>query len=95
MTTEKATEIKTRVVFRKWRSKGESSDGEILALFPDIQEGRDGLIQCFAHIGQHGAADYLTCIMRSDPATEVEYAPLRAELESAPYHYDLKVIKHR
>lgn len=74
------------VVFRVWRPK---DGGSVLALFPGIQE-RDGLCSSYAHIGQHGAADYAACIRRSRPATTEEAADLRQELESLGYRLSIR-----
>lgn len=40
----------TRVVIRRWRDTG-----DLIALFPDIDEGR-GMIQSYMRVGQHGPA---------------------------------------
>jgi len=40
----------TRVVFRRWRDTG-----DIIALFPDIEEG-GGRISSYMRVGQHGPA---------------------------------------
>lgn len=66
-------EKSTIVVFRKWPA------GDILALFPTLDEGR-GHCLSYAHIGQHGAADYHGCIRVTQPATEEEYAQLLEEI---------------
>lgn len=75
------------VVFRKWRD-----NGDILALFPEIPHN-DRLCTAYEHVGQHGGADYAGCIARTVPATPTEYAALRRELKSAPYHYKLIIRK--
>lgn len=73
------------VVFRKWRKKW--GDG-IIALFP-YEKWSDSsyakLCGSYEHVGQHGAAEYLTCIQRTKPATAEEYADLKAELEQIGY----------
>jgi len=72
----------TLVIFRKYKD-----NGEILALFPEIKDSFTyGGITCYERIGQHGAADYNYCIDITTPASEIEYAPLRAELESIGYN---------
>lgn len=73
-----------RVIFRKWRT-----DGEITAYFPDQREP-NGLVTCYAHIGQHGMGSYPN--ENTKPASEVEYAPLLAELRSIGYD-DLRIVK--
>jgi hypothetical protein len=82
---------KTVVVFRKY------PDGEIIALFPFIQEAR-GYVLSFVHVGQHSSADYDAVIQSTVPATPREYADLHRELTEA-YGYDLavksRVVKNR
>lgn len=75
----------TPVVFRKWPS------GDILALFPAMDEGR-GLCGSYLHIGQHGSADYQHCVKHTFPATSADYADLMAELVSIGYD-NLKVYR--
>lgn len=77
----------TKVVFRKW------PEGDILALFPDMNHGYGGLCASYQHIGQHSGADYSHCIAATRPATLEEYAPLAAELESIGY--GLKIRRRR
>lgn len=74
----------TRVVFRKWKKP---IDDGILALFPDIKSSSNGPCLSYAHIGQHGGADYCGCINASRPATSKEYAALKRELEGRGYHF--------
>lgn len=80
----------TAVVFRKYR---EADGGDVLALFPDVDEGR-GLCSCYQHVGQHGAASYYGCVNDTVPAWPKEYADLMAELVSVGYD-DLKVYTRR
>lgn len=80
----------TKVIFRKWQ-------GEIIAIFPEIV-GTNTANTCmmFEHIGQHGAGDPYHVISQSKLATPAEYEHLKRELESAPYKYELQIIKrHR
>jgi hypothetical protein len=79
-----------RVVFRAWKSG--DFKGEVNALFPDLHEPR-GLVSCYAHVGQHGVADYRYMIRMTRPATQEEYAPLLRELTGAPFFYKFHVIK--
>ena len=51
------------------------------------------MVSSYEHTGQHGAADLAGVISRTRPATEAEYAALKAELEAAPYRYRLAVIQ--
>jgi len=78
------------VVFRV--SRGDLHD--VFALFPNIQWSC-GTVTCYAHAGQHGAADYAACIRSSRPALPEEYAALRAELEAGPCRYRLAVRRRR
>ena len=88
---EKDREI-TEVVFRVWKPKyNYGRKGEVIALFPYIDEGR-GRVLSYMHIGQHGAADYYGVIQDSYPAKPSEYADLKRELENV-FGYNLKVIK--
>lgn len=86
----------TPVIFRKFP---ESDGGEVLALFPtDPAEAYGYTVSCYAHVGQHGGADYLSCVARSRPAQPEEYAALLAELrdygsaDDKPYA-DIKVYR--
>lgn len=75
----------TKVVFRKFK------DGEIIALFPEIQYNEDRkYCMSYTHVGQHGAANYdlrLDCKL----AKPEEYAPLVKELKGIGYN--LKIQK--
>lgn len=76
----------TVVVFRKWRD-----GGDVLALFPGVPAGRR-LCSSYQHVGQHGGADYSSCISRTRPAKPGEYAELKRELEAIGYSL---VVKRR
>lgn len=77
----------TRVVFRRY------SDGQIIALFPDVPWSRRlGEVASYMHIGQHGAADYRHVVATTQPATEKESAGLLNELKQVGYH-NIRVIK--
>lgn len=76
--------FKTKVVFRKYKD-----NGDILALFPEIDEG-NYRISCYERIGQHGVADYSHCIKITNPAKSEEYQSLKRELESLGYNLDVK-----
>lgn len=86
MTFKQDTE-ETPVVFRKFR------DGDVIALFPQ-EPGNMNPSTCgsYMHIGQHGTAD-AGLSDRTRLAKPEEYAPLKRELESAPYGYRLKLRK--
>lgn len=81
-TTKKKAPSKDKVVFRMF-------DGEVIALFPEQDEGR-GLVNSYEHIGQHGGADYSGVISRSRKAIPKEYADLKKELTSIGYKLDVK-----
>lgn len=76
--------FKTVVVFRMFK------DGEVLALFPDIVNYRNGECESYQHVGQHGAADYGHCIQITTPAKPDEYADLQCELEGMGYNLDIR-----
>lgn len=77
----------TPVIFRQFKG------GDILALFPaDPADTAGQFCTCYAHIGQHSSADYNATIAQSKPAKPVEYADLKAELESVGYD-DLKIYQ--
>lgn len=78
---------KTQVVFRKWpRSEG----GGVIAIFYNDPGTSAYDCDSYEHLGQHGNAS-LDIINRTTPAKPEEYAALKRELESAPYHYHLDV----
>ena len=72
-----------KVVFRKF------SDGEVIALFPELAWDEHGNVTSYMHVGQHGAAsrDIVQC---TKPATPEEYSSLLEELKEIGYK-DLKV----
>lgn len=77
----------TPVVFRWWQ-------GSVIALFPaEHHHPNPNLCDSYQHVGQHGSANYHIIVWTSRPATPDEYASLKRELESAPYHYQLKVYR--
>jgi hypothetical protein len=92
MDTKTETQEPTIVVFRKWNSDSDGHD--VIALFPEVAE-YNGMCMSYMHMGQHGAADYDSVVARTVPATPEEYAPLKRELESAPYNYNLVIRKRR
>jgi hypothetical protein len=73
---------KTKVVFRMW-------DGQVIALFPEIDEGNYFCLS-YEHIGQHGGADYQGIVADSRLATPDEYKDLFEELESIGYNLDVR-----
>ena len=78
-------ESATKVIFRMFNN-------EPIALFPE-ELGTIDPYTCssYAHIGQHSSATLDLIIDRSRPATESEYADLKAELEAIGY--ELAVCK--
>lgn len=80
----------TLVVFRRFRPK---EGGELIALFPEIDEG-NGLCSSYMHVWQHGSAAYhgLVCGIYglTVPAHPGEIGELKKELEDLGYN--LKVI---
>jgi len=67
------------VNFRKWKN-----DNEVIALFPDISEGR-GMCLSYMHNGQHVACN-IDIENETVPATQNEYKYLKKELESIGYN---------
>jgi hypothetical protein len=75
---------KTRVVLRRFC-------GEVIALFPDIDEGLGNCLS-YARIGQHGAASRtLTRVSRPVDASEPDAAALVRELTALGYN--LHIVK--
>ncbi len=78
----------TSVVFRVWKKKPHG----VLALFPALAVDNQGYYcDSYEHVGQHGAADYQSCIEGTRPATISEAADLLAELRQIGYK--LRVVK--
>ena len=78
----------TPVMFRMGKRRGES---EVTAVFPTLPGDTRGLMMvCYAHVGQHSACS-TEWLATTRQATVAEYADLKRELESAPYHYHFKV----
>ena len=82
---------RTIVIFRTW--KHGKFKGDVDALFPEFNEG-NGLMACYAHVGQHGGANYYYMIKKTRPATKEEYLPLLEELKSIGYE-NIVVYKRR
>ena len=88
----------TDVLFRVGRSGIEMMNYEdaaaVIALFPG-DAGTHDLDTCsaYVHVGQHTCADLRHVIATTRPATPAEYAALKRELESAPYRYQLRMLK--
>jgi len=77
----------TTVIFYK---ESKENNGAIVAVFPYEHE-RIGIISCYSHVGQHSGASVEYCNTLKK-AKKKEYASLKAELESKPYNYKLKII---
>ena len=77
----------TPVIFKKF-------EGEITAVFPAMAAtvGEPWHMNCYAHIGQHGAAS-VEWVRKAKPVKPHEYAALLSELKSIGY--DDLVIRHR
>lgn len=69
--------VKVKVVFRKF------PDGDVIALFPEEDEGR-GMIGSYMTVGQHSEASK-SLITDLEPASKEEYADLAAELGRIGY----------
>lgn len=76
---------KTIVVFRVFKDQG-----DLIALFPALNDYHDHSCESYQHIGQHGAADYRYCISVSRPAKPSEYAALKSELKGIGYNLDVR-----
>lgn len=81
----------TEVIFRKVKSG--SFKGTIEAFFPYEINDNSGNVVCYAHLGQHSGASWAYFLENTVPAKEIDYMPLKRELESLGYN--LKVIKKR
>jgi hypothetical protein len=76
---------KTIVVFRKY------SDGEIIALFPEIPADYHGaLCDSYMHVGQHGSASCSDVSQNTKLASPAEYASLKRELEGIGYNLSVR-----
>ena len=73
----------TKVIFRKYNA----SDGEVIALFPEIPATLNYPyeIESYMHIGQHGAAHYSIVVSQTKPAKSADYADLLEELKNIGY----------
>lgn len=83
-------EVIFRVICRKWTKIGIE---EVIALFPYVVVDFDGNCSSYMHVGQHSSASYSYMMLHSRPATELEYADLKLELENIGYV--LKIIQRR
>ena len=84
MRVENPPNAKERVIFRKY-----PENGEVIALFPELLAYYDGNVPSYVHVCQHGAADLYYTFLKTHPASEAEYADLKAELEQIGYKLDV------
>jgi hypothetical protein len=78
--------MKTKVIFRVYRDKNK----DVIALFPEILADTNAYnCQSYLHVGQHGAADPVTVISQTRPATPKQYADLKKELTRRGYRLDI------
>lgn len=79
----------TKTIFRKYL------DGDIIALFVEMtaDSSPDNCLS-YMHMGQHGSANPMHVIQDTKPATEPEYADLKAELERSVGYIIEVVDKH-
>jgi hypothetical protein len=73
---------KTLVVFRRWPK---SEGGDVIALFPEIEE-RGGMCESYMHVGQHASANYYGVVNDTHPARPEEYKALAEELTRIGYN---------
>jgi hypothetical protein len=65
-------------------------DGDVTAVFPFLA-GSPNMCACYAHVGQHSSCD-IGWVAETRAATDEEAAPLRKELEQAPFNYKFIVL---
>jgi hypothetical protein len=83
-------DAETVVLFRK--SVGEHED--VTAVFPFEEAIRDKpYMGCYAHVGQHGSCHIDWVVESTRAATPEEYAPLKRELEQAPFGYKFLILE--
>ena len=85
----------TRVIFRKDKESHRTGekDGEVFAIFPDVEGSRPGDVAIYGWDG-HTEGPYYMQIANSKPAKPHEYAALKRHLERA-YGYHLKVASRQ
>jgi len=71
------------VVFKIYDG-GIGRENDVLAIWPDVEWDRNGNLQSYMHIGQHGGASPKLLTELPD-ATEEQAAPLKKELISIGY----------
>lgn len=65
---------------------------EVVAFFPDFP-ARDGMITCYAHVGQHSEASRAYLVRRTRMASPAEYADLLSELTRIYHDCAIHIIK--
>ena len=75
----------TIVVFRKYK------DGDIIALFPEVEDTTN-FCMSYQFVGQHGGACYYGVVGQTKLASPEEYASLKKHLE-VDFGYNFKVHK--
>jgi hypothetical protein len=75
--------VADRVIMRRWRAAPHT----IIALFPEMESDRTGLINSYEHVGQHGNADYNVVVARTRPVpyNDPEAQELMRELRQIGY----------
>ncbi len=84
----KKDDFKTDVIFRIAKRNKTP-----FAFFPYVISDYKGNITAYAHIGQHSGACWEYFPQNTVPAKEIDYMPLKRELESIGYN--LNIIKKR
>jgi hypothetical protein len=85
----KKDSYKTDVIFRVVSINGIT---EVTAFLPHEVDSFEGHVNCYAHCGQHGTADYHYCVSKSRLATKDEYKDLKKEMENL-FGYNFRILK--
>ena len=81
----------TKVIFREWCDGNGESNGELIALMPEvIADMNYGHCASYMHIGQHGSANYQCVMQLTKPAYPPQVDALRQELEGLGYKVELR-----
>jgi hypothetical protein len=81
--------MKTKVLFLLEKAVEPDAYYDVFAFFPEMEYNvNPNLKSCYAHIGQHSAC-HIDYAAGCSPATEVQYAALRDELESIGYELEI------
>jgi hypothetical protein len=80
------------VIFRTWKSG--QFKGHVDALFPTMMaDSGNRYITSYAHVGQHGQADYYFMVSQTRSSKPEEYKPLLKELRTLVGYKRLKIYK--